>query len=62
LDSFVIQESQEYSVEATTAPPPPPPPWWEQIPLWVWVLIGVGGAALIAGAVYYATRERGRAA
>lgn len=39
----------------------PAPPWWEQeyfgIPLWVWILGGVGGAVAI-GAIAYEMRRQ----
>jgi hypothetical protein len=46
--SITVHDSKSYSVNASEAPAPPPPekPWWEQeyfgIPLWVYIVAGVG--------------------
>ena len=47
-----VTDRMEGFTTRVEAPPPPAPPWWEQtflgLPLWAWILVGAGGAALAA--------------
>lgn len=54
-----LAEAREETVEisfASTSPPPPPPPGARR-PFMGWVLVGVGGALIVAGGVTLAVRE-----